>query len=77
MKLITCPHCGADEIGPKTEEYPSGRAYILYRWTGKQYPLQTKCGRCTGVVRMTAVDFNGLPALTPEQLEKYKVQVPS
>jgi hypothetical protein len=71
MKLITCPKCNTEAIGPKSDKWPHGMPYIIYRWTGKQYPLITKCRRCSEPIKMTPKEFNGLPDMTPEQIEKY------
>lgn len=71
MKLITCPSCGAEAIGPATEKYPRGMPYVVRKWTSKQYPLTTKCRRCFAPIRLTAVQFNGLPDMPEEQQAKY------
>lgn len=67
MKLIKCSHCGADKIGPKTEKWPNGSPVAFAKWTGQAYPLILKCGRCTNAIRISAVQFNGLPSLTDHE----------
>jgi hypothetical protein len=71
MKLIVCPSCGAEAIGPVTERFPRGTPYIVRKWTSKQYPLITKCRRCFQPIRMTAIEFNRLPDMTEEQIQKH------
>jgi len=73
MKLISCPSCKSETIGPINEKYPQGMPYVVRRWTGRQYPLITKCRRCFQPIKMTVVEFNGLPAMTDDQIEKYGV----
>lgn len=70
MKLISCPHCGAKAIGPKTDQFPNGRPVVFGRWTGGPYPLIYKCHRCMKPIRTTAVQFNGLPSLSESQLKE-------
>jgi hypothetical protein len=74
VKLIICQSCGSETIGPKTDKYLHGMPYVIRKWTGKQYPLITKCRRCFQPIKMTAVEFNGLPEMTDEQIEKYDVE---
>lgn len=71
MKLIACPECKSETIGPKTEKFPHGMPYVIRRWTSKGYPLITKCRRCFAPIKLTAVDFNGLPEMSDEQKTKY------
>ena len=69
MKLITCSKCGQRKIGPKNAQHPHGAPVLFGRWTGRGAPIIVKCHRCTNSMKLTAVDFNRLPAATPEELE--------
>lgn len=73
MKLITCAACGSETIGPKTDKFPYGMPLVMRFFSGKQYPILTKCRRCGEPIRITPVQFNGLPDMTDEQIEKYDI----
>jgi hypothetical protein len=71
MKLITCPRCKEKLIGPKSDRWPRGGPVIMSRWVGRSnFPVVLKCHRCTGAVKLTVVDFNRLPSMTPEQVRE-------
>lgn len=72
MKLIRCPHCGAEKIGPKSERWPDGGPVVMARWVGTaEFPLTLKCHRCTNVVRLRAPDFNRLPEMSETEVERF------
>ena len=61
MKLIPCAHCGARNIGPKSDKYPNGMPVVFGRWTGGAGKIVVKCHRCTNSMKIGPVDFNRLP----------------
>jgi len=67
MKLILCPRCGREAVGPKSERYPNGAPVVFGRFTGGPAPIVVKCFRCTGSFKLDALAFNGLPEVTDEQ----------
>jgi hypothetical protein len=71
MKLVTCPHCGADRIGPVSDAAPRGRAVVMSRFnSGGAFPVILKCHRCTNAIKLDPVRFNGLPEMTDEQVSR-------
>lgn len=45
---------------------------MMNRFVGNSdYPVILKCHRCTNVVKITAVAFNGLPEMTAAQRKKF------
>lgn len=71
MKIISCSHCGARKIGPKSGQFPNGVPVVFGRWTGRSNAIVVKCHRCTNAMKLTAVDFNRLPVATPEELKEF------
>lgn len=71
MKLITCSLCGEKLMGPKSDRWPGGAPVIMGRWVGgTQFPVAFKCRRCTGVVRLSVVEFNRLPSMTAKEVQE-------
>lgn len=71
MKLIVCPDCKNRLIGPASERWPRGGPTMMGRWTGSSnYPVIFKCHRCTGAFKLSAVDFNGLPEMSADDVRE-------
>lgn len=68
MKLIPCPKCGREALGPKSEQYPHGAPVVFGRFTGGRDPIIVKCFRCTGSFKLDALTFNGLPPVSADQM---------
>lgn len=70
MKLIPCPRCEREAVGPKTEAFPGGAPVVFGRFTGGRAPIVVKCFRCTGSFKVDAMTFNGLPEMTKDQAKE-------
>lgn len=67
MKLIPCPRCGREAVGPRSEAYPGGAPVAFGRFTGGQTPIVVKCFRCTGSFKLDVMTFNRLPEVSADQ----------
>lgn len=68
MKLIPCPTCKREALGPPSPKMPEGEPVAFGRFTGGESPIMVKCFRCGGSFRLGALDFNALPEAEPDRL---------
>ena len=73
MKLIPCPKCGREVLGPKSPGYPNGAPVAFGRFTGGRDPIIVKCFRCTRSFKLDALTFNGLPDMSADQVKDMRL----
>lgn len=72
MKLICCPHCKSDKIGPAHGLRVGSSPVMMGKWLGtSEFPVVFKCYHCTNVVRITAPEFHRLPEMTEAEVARY------
>lgn len=69
MKVIICPTCRREAIGPPNDRFPVGVPVVMGRFTGGQFPVVVHCDRCKRSFHVDALAFNALPQITPKQVE--------
>jgi hypothetical protein len=67
-KVIPCPRCRREAVGPKTDQFPGGVPVVFGRFTGGRNPIVVKCYRCTGSFKVDALMFNSIPEATETQM---------
>jgi len=70
MKVIPCPRCRREAVGPKSDQFPNGVPVVFGRFTGGRNPIIVKCFRCTVSFKVDALTYNQLPTATQEQIQK-------
>lgn len=73
MKVIPCPKCGREAIGPKRPEFPDGAPVVFGRWSGGGDQIVVKCFRCTGSFKLDVLQFNRLPEASADELKSMGV----
>lgn len=69
MKLIPCPTCGREAVGPKSDAFPNGAPVAFGRFTGGHSPIVVKCFRCMRAFKLDVLTYNGLPELQADQVK--------
>lgn len=70
MKLIPCPRCGREAVGPVTSGYPGGAPVVFGRFTGGGAPIVVKCHRCTMSFKLDELMFARIPEMTKQQMKE-------
>lgn len=74
MKLIPCPSCSREAVGPATAQYPAGVPVVFGRYTGGPSPIVVKCFRCMRSFKLDAQAYARLPEMTADQMRNLGVE---
>ncbi len=74
MKLIPCPHCAREALGPKSPAYPDGAPVVFGRYTGGAHPIVVKCFRCKSSWKLDARTYASLPEMSADEVKELAVR---